>query len=60
MRVEFEAKLARVGDELVMPLPSVVYQELKWAEGDVMTTVADEAGAVIEIRRTEGKKEPVR
>ena len=59
MRVEFEAQLARVGDELVMPLPSVVYQELKWAEGDVMTTVADETGAVIKVSHPEGEKEPV-
>jgi hypothetical protein len=54
MQIEFEARLAKVGDELVIPLPSTVSQELKWTEGDVMTTVADEAGATIKVRRVRG------
>lgn len=52
MPIEFEAKLAKVGDELVIPLPPVVNQELKWGEGDVVTTVADDTGAVIKIHRS--------
>lgn len=56
MPVEFQVKLIRIGDELVLPLPTVVCQDFRWTEGDVMKTVVDEEGAIIKALHQPGSE----